>query len=313
MEQIVERTGTSASRPVRAEVVAETLALLRDAGEGPEELAHDARNMVTALELYCHLLEEPGVLSAQFRHYGNELRLVAAASRRLLEKLSEFDLPEALEGAAARRRAQRNGANRTPMDPNGPAPAWDTIAAEPIEDLALELAAKRNLLSALAGPGVALTVDIRGAGLPVRLTREDLTRVLVNLVKNASEAMPAGGRLNLSLDEFHADAGGGTWLVLKLEDTGPGIAANDIEAIFHAGYTTRSGPGVQGWRNPRRGLGLSITRSILEAAGGRIYAANRASGGARFEIELPVLTQELYGARSVESHPIHRPQPPEQA
>ena len=71
----------------RVETVVETLATLRSDGESLAELAHDARNMVTALGLYCDLLEEPGVLATQFAHYGNELRLVAAASRRLVEKL----------------------------------------------------------------------------------------------------------------------------------------------------------------------------------------------------------------------------------
>ena len=56
-------------------------------GETLSEVAHDARNMVTALGLYCDLLEEPGVLATPFMHYGHELRLVAAASRRLVEKI----------------------------------------------------------------------------------------------------------------------------------------------------------------------------------------------------------------------------------
>ncbi len=50
-------------------------------------LAHDARNLITALGLYCDLLDEPGVLTPPFAHYGNELRLVAAAGRRLVSKL----------------------------------------------------------------------------------------------------------------------------------------------------------------------------------------------------------------------------------
>src|ERR1700722_13479389 len=60
MEPIADRTGMGMAMPGRAVVVAETLARLKDTWERPEELAHDARNMVTALELYCHLLEEPG-------------------------------------------------------------------------------------------------------------------------------------------------------------------------------------------------------------------------------------------------------------
>ena len=50
----------------RVEAVVETLATLRSQGESVAEVAHDARNMVTALGLYCDLLEEPGVLTAPF-------------------------------------------------------------------------------------------------------------------------------------------------------------------------------------------------------------------------------------------------------
>ena len=54
-------------------------------------LIHDARNMVAAMDLYCDLLKEPGVLSAPFSHYAGELRLVSGASRRLLDKLAVLD------------------------------------------------------------------------------------------------------------------------------------------------------------------------------------------------------------------------------
>ena len=71
-------------------------------GESVAEVAHDARNMVTALGLYCDLLEEPGVLATPFTHYGNELRLVAAASRRLVEKLVALDAGERTQRACSR-------------------------------------------------------------------------------------------------------------------------------------------------------------------------------------------------------------------
>ena len=68
----------------RVEAVVETLANLRGEGESLAEVAHDARNMVTALGLYCDLLEEPGVLTTPFLHYANELRLAVATSRSSL-------------------------------------------------------------------------------------------------------------------------------------------------------------------------------------------------------------------------------------
>jgi two-component system, OmpR family, sensor histidine kinase ChvG len=123
----------------------------------------------------------------------------------------------------------------------------------------------------------------------VRFTGEDLTRILVNLVKNASEAMPSGGRIRIGLRERPSVAGTAACLDLTIEDNGPGIPEAALEKIFNSGYTTRAGnePG-NGWPLTHRGLGLAITRSIVEAAGGRIFAANRDQGGARFEIELPV-------------------------
>jgi signal transduction histidine kinase len=258
------------------------------------ELAHDVRNMVTALELYCDLLEEPGVLGDQFRHYGTELRLVAASSRRLVEKLADLDRDDHDEAAEPRTSAKAPDASL------GEAPAtarlaqarsMDLIPAEPIDNLATELEAKRNLLAALAGPSIALTMKTQGGALPVTLTREDLTRVLVNLVKNATEAMPGGGQIAVNLDEFHAGPAETPWLVLKVEDSGPGISEAAMGRIFEARFTTRSNGGIDGRPAPHRGLGLSITRAIVEAAGGRIHAANRAQGGTRIEIELPVLTR----------------------
>src|SRR5208283_1769303 len=87
MQPTESSTGMETAERRRVEAVVETLATLGGKGESLEDLAHEARNMVTALGLYCDLLEEPGVLAAPFLHYGGELRLVASASRRLVEKL----------------------------------------------------------------------------------------------------------------------------------------------------------------------------------------------------------------------------------
>ncbi len=278
----------------RVEAVVETLANLRSKGESLAAVAHDSRNMVTALGLYCDLLEEPGVLNPSFLHYANELRLVATASRRLVEKLLALDArldarlgPEA--GLSWATGAAQTGAEPLAAERLERARRWDLMPAEPINNLAGELLANRNLLSALAGPSIALTVDAEGGAQPVRLTGEDLTRILVNLVKNAAEAMPDGGRISISLHEFHAEAEAHPWLMLTIDDNGPGIPRKALEKIFDSGYTTRySGASRNGgWPASHRGLGLSITRSIVEAAGGRIHAANRAPAGARFQIELP--------------------------
>ncbi|MGA2754777.1 MAG: ATP-binding protein [Terracidiphilus sp.] len=311
----------------RVETVVETLATLHSRGETLAEVAHDARNMVTALGLYCDLLEEPGVLATPFLHYGHELRLVAAASRRLVEKIVTIDAQNSAQKAA--QQDPQTGAQspaRAAALPLGLAPAaisaayeetdqvgaqtrgrapgpnsaansnrrWDLLPAVPVSNLAAELLANRNLLAALAGPSIALTVHAEGGARPVRLTGEDLTRVMVNLVKNSTEAMPSGGRIHIGLREQPAAQGAADCLFVTVEDNGPGIPADAQETIFASGYTShgmsegQSEGSYGNWTLSHRGLGLTISRSIVEGAGGRITACNREQGGARFSIELPL-------------------------
>jgi signal transduction histidine kinase len=330
--------------------------MLRSRGETLSEVAHDARNMVTALALYCDLLEEPGVLANPFTHYAQELRLVAAASRRLVEKLVALDSNAVPDGAmqslfeanAARKAASagsegstnavasskdassstaatssvatpsitpRSGANAGNRTWEGTRPSaiantaavgngnrhWDMLPALPVSSLAAELLANRNLLAALAGPSIALTMEADAGAQPVRLTGEDLTRLLVNLVKNAAEAMPQaptrataqalkqGRRIHIGLHEVETANAAAPCLSLTVEDNGPGIPEEALEKIFVSGYSSRGKEATAGgWPQSHRGLGLAIVRSIVEGAGGRITAQNRAQGGACFNLELPV-------------------------
>ena len=248
-------------------------------GDRFAEVAHDARNMVTALACYCDLLEEPGVLSEPYRHYGDELKLVVAASRRLIDKLL------ALDGNATAATGDRtlNGQRRS-ESPALMAKHQDQVTPKLIDDFAWEVQVQRNMLATLAGPSITVTVDAAGGSLPVQMNCEDLTRILVNLVKNSAEAMPAGGRIRLTTREIPAAPGETAYVLLNVEDSGPGLPLTSLERIFEPGYTTRS---CETWNPGHHGLGLSITRSLVERAGGRIRAANRDPLGACFQIELP--------------------------
>jgi signal transduction histidine kinase len=329
----------------RAATLAATWATLRSESETLTEVAHDARNMVTALGLYCEFLEEPGVLATPFLHYGQELRLVAAASRRLVEKIVALNYQTNAQTSAktnaniSAEAAEKLAILDSSLTPAGIMPAgprssgpaavagtqresgtfsnpnrrWDPLPTVPIANLAAELAVNRNLLAALAGPSVALTVHAEGCARPVWLSGEDLTRVLVNLVKNSAEAMVSGGRIDIGLREIRLreiglreqppesadDQGAAACLLLTVEDNGPGIPAEAEESIFVSGFTShgmseghaQGSPGTWSVNNHghgHRGLGLTISRSIVEGAGGRITAANREQGGARFALELPL-------------------------
>lgn len=281
-------------RRKRIEAVVETLATLRGESESLRGLAHDARNMVTALSLYCDLLEEPGVLQPAYRHYGSELRLLSSASRRLVERMMALDAKQSAQQFAAGPAAYSGAATKAPQIRTERVDNWDLVPALPIQNLAADLLANRNLLAALAGSSITLNVKVEESGKGVRLTSEDLTRILVNLVKNSAEAMPNGGRIQIELKEIpegQIPAGpGGSLnaapvLLLSIEDNGPGIPAESREWVFESGYTTHARSSRS--QRAHRGLGLAITRSIVEAAGGRIHATDGAAGGARIEIELP--------------------------
>ncbi len=292
MQQSQQVPGWGGAERKRVEGVVETLATMHRGGESLAAVAHDARNMVTALGLYCDLLEQPGVLAPPFAHYGNELQLVAAASRRLVEKLVALDTEKNPE--FTRLRTGLADLARRPVRPVSEGRflqehRWDLMPPMPIENLAAELLANRNLLAALAGPSIALTADAEDGALPVRLSSEDFTRILVNLVKNAAEAMPAGGRIQLSLRELQAGPEAPRTLTLSIADSGPGIPARMLDRVFDAGFSTKTtSAAFNGWQAAHRGLGLCITRSIIESAGGRISARNPRQAGACLEIELPV-------------------------
>lgn len=296
MEPLNETT-LGATEPASLPAIMQSFSPQGTGCESIADVAHEARNMVAALGLYCDLLEAPGVLALPFQHYGSELKMVAAASRRLVDRLAAMDtgVPARMAKPNAVPNLARSVKPETVSAKSRTHQYWDHLPATLINDLAWELQANRNLLAALAGPNIAVIVTAVEGMQPVRLNSEDFTRVLVNLVKNAVEAMPDGGKIELSL---RRDSAGSVnleeeaKLILNVEDNGPGISQNFLDSVFEAGFTTRTMQGNYGasGHGSHRGLGLAITRSIIESAGGQIRAANRDPFGACFQIELPVRT-----------------------
>jgi two-component system sensor histidine kinase ChvG len=75
------------------------------------------------------------------------------------------------------------------------------------------------------------------------------------------------------------------WVIVTVDDQGPGIPPDNVETIFQRFYTERPQDHDFGKNS---GLGLSIARQITEGTGGRIWAENRSEGGARFVVQLPL-------------------------
>lgn len=251
-------------------------------------IAHDARNLVTALGLCADLISAPGVLGLQHGHFAAEIRSIAQSSAHLVARLTDLT-----------QRAARRQETRAPE------------AA--ITDLAESVQKMRSLLTAIAGPVVEMDVACLPCAGRLRLTEESLSRILVNLVRNASDAMPTGGRIRITTqrgkgasflwtlegdgnaqeapeslwDDLPHGAEHGATVVLTVEDSGPGIPTELVERVFDAGFTTRAGK--RSWPDTQhRGLGLSIVRELVEAAGGTVMAITSKLRGARLEIELPL-------------------------
>jgi two-component system, NtrC family, sensor kinase len=130
----------------------------------------------------------------------------------------------------------------------------------------------------LVGNEIELGLEV-APGLPaVGVDRVQLEQALLNLVSNAVDAMPAGGRLSL------AARPDGDGVALVVADSGAGIPAEDLARVFEPLYTTKPpGKGT--------GLGLPILREIVEAHGGRVRLESRAGEGTIAVVCLPPFTR----------------------
>ena len=134
----------------------------------------------------------------------------------------------------------------------------------------------RDRVDALA-PHLRLTMPARGR-LMVLGKEGRLGQVFGNLIANAISFSPAEGEIHLTARRE------GAWIFVTVDDQGPGIPAGKEEDIFNRFYSERPAGEKFGTHS---GLGLSISRQIVEAHNGGIRAENRATGGARFIVKLP--------------------------
>jgi len=150
---------------------------------------------------------------------------------------------------------------------------------------------------------VELRSELAESPPPIMADRDQLGQVFGNLVLNALQAMPNGGLLTVrswedigpgtAVGSSAAGARQGTsagsgWVGVSIEDTGVGIAGEDVTRVFEPLFTTRA-KGI--------GLGLPLARTLVEAHGGRIELSSQPAGGSRFTVLLPLSGKEGgYGA-----------------
>ena len=123
---------------------------------------------------------------------------------------------------------------------------------------------------------VAVRAHLNGSVGCSRGNREQLSRVLFNLIQNAIHHTPPDGSVTVRVE----DAGGG--VEIEVADTGAGIAAEQRDRVFEPFYR-----GDAARQSPGAGLGLAISRAIVEAHGGSIWLED-ATVGTRVRFRLPV-------------------------
>ncbi len=221
-------------------------------GELSTYIAHEIRNPLFAISGFANsLLRSPSLDQAA----REKVSIIIEESKRLdgiLKSTMDFARP-------TETRDEQVDVNR--------------VVSETLDIMGMGFREKGISLSLHLGSGLA-----RGKGDP-----EFLKQCLINVVKNAQEAMPEGGTLSVSTSMDDA-----RYVFVEVRDTGPGIPDENMGKLFNPFFSTK---------DKGAGLGLPMTRKIMGDMGGDVEVGNNSDGGARVRLKmLPLLVDEKSGA-----------------
>ena len=226
--------------------------------------------------LHVSRLTEMGQLASGLAHELNQPLTAAAnylqALRRLIGRGDEASLARA-DGAAASAVGQVSRAGeiirrlRDFVKKSEPERREANIVTLIEEATGLALIGAREL-------GIAVRFQTAPQLPPAHVDKVQVQQVLVNLIRNAIEAMQASERRDITIETTLDDG----LICIGIIDTGPGIAPDILERLFQPFVTTKP---------EGMGVGLSLCRAIVEAHGGRLWAEANPVGGAIFRFTVP--------------------------
>lgn len=152
-------------------------------------------------------------------------------------------------------------------------PHADNMKVEIVNDCLLR--AYSLCVSEAASEGHQLLLKMENQEIPVYMDRDKIIQLLLNLIRNAFQAMEVSGQVSISLDGESSSG----MAVVKISDTGKGISPGELLRIFDPFYTTKE---------EGTGLGLSICQKIVEDHKGSIHVTSKVGQGTTFTIRLPV-------------------------
>ena len=219
-------------------------------------VAHDFNNLLTGIILYCDLLLGELETDSQTRRHVREMRMAGEHGVAMVQQLLAVARPPANESHVF----VLNDAVRG------------------IQDLMVRLIGEDIVLN------TALAADLG----EVKMDPAQVQQILLNLVLNARDAMPDGGRITVSTRNGTgpgptggaSESQNGQWVELAVADTGEGMDAETVERAFEPFFTTKS-PGRG------NGLGLATARRLAQQEGGTIVAESEPGTGTRVSMRLP--------------------------
>ena len=229
-------------------------------------VAHDFNNILTAIIGYSdYLLMKPS-LDNSHMSYIEQIKIAAERAASLTDQLLSFSRKQILRPEV--------------INPN-------TLIAD------LE-----KMLSRLIGEDIRVRLVLSGDTGFIRADPGQIEQVIVNLAVNSRDAMPVGGTLTIKTatadfdeddEEKNPEMGAGSYVMIRMEDTGCGMDGETMEHIFEPFFTTKDvGKGT--------GLGLSTVYGIIKQSGGYIYAESTIGRGTSFTIYLPRVEPEEKGS-----------------
>ncbi len=238
-------------------------------------IAHDFNNLLTIISGYSQVLSERVATDPTLRGYVTEISKAADRAAALTRQLLAFSRQQVLAPQV--------------LDLNA--------VVTNIEKMLRRTIGEDIDLTAIPGPGLGM----------VKADPVQIEQVIMNLVVNARDAMPKGGRLtietaNVELDEAyarnHVAVTPGQYVMLAVSDTGQGMDAQTQARIFEPFFTTKE-------KGKGTGLGLATVYGIVKQSGGNIWVYSEPGQGAAFKVYLPRVQEAVTGAEPAPAHAAH--------